>query len=594
MIHSIYSETLGTFKRLDFHKGLNLLVAEKSPTGGGGQSRNKSGKSSLILLIHFLLGARVDASSIFSCPELASHQFVIELDLGPYRVKAWRQGSDPSWVNVSGPTAVFEPIHDQERQRLLPRNEMRLRLTNEQWKGLLSHHLFGFDYEENENEGTDLRARSVLPYFARVVSSMGQSHPHKHSSSQPDGEAQVVSAWLLGLDSPTLHHWQEWRQRSHALRGLKKASSLKILDDFNVGDRRELVREKAMLQKRIERTRTGIMEYRIEESFQAMNGDVSSLTETINDLIIQINEDERYLSSIVTALRAEAPPPLHDLVAVYKEANFIVPDVITQTFDAVKTFHESVLKNRRYNLANERTLVEGRLSRRKLEIKSAEDRRAALLKTMERAGTLMGFAKLQTRLASDEQRVEAIQRKLDLDERIRNEEGILRQSRRELESQLETELKEQKSQIEAASESISARMKSLYNQRVVLTIEATKSGLKPTLHVHGRRATSVRGLLTVCWDLYIMESLSRRGTGPGFLIHDSELFDSADRDQRASVLKMGEEASRQWGFQYIVTVNSDQLENTIWATPEARERNWLRVSLTGSEGGGGLFGILFD
>jgi uncharacterized protein YydD (DUF2326 family) len=64
MIHTITS-SLATFKPVVLKPGLNLIVAAKSKGATSRQTRNGSGKSSLVRIIDFLLGAKCDADSIF-------------------------------------------------------------------------------------------------------------------------------------------------------------------------------------------------------------------------------------------------------------------------------------------------------------------------------------------------------------------------------------------------------------------------------------------------------------------------------------------------------------------------------------------------
>ena len=61
MIHRIPS-SLPTFKTLEFRPGLTLLLADKSPGATDRQTRNSAGKSSVIEIIHFVLGARCTPS----------------------------------------------------------------------------------------------------------------------------------------------------------------------------------------------------------------------------------------------------------------------------------------------------------------------------------------------------------------------------------------------------------------------------------------------------------------------------------------------------------------------------------------------------
>jgi uncharacterized protein YydD (DUF2326 family) len=47
--------------------------------------------------------------------------------------------------------------------------------------------------------------------------------------------------------------------------------------------------------------------------------------------------------------------------------------------------------------------------------------------------------------------------------------------------------------------------------------------------------------------------------GPGFLIHDSHLYEPVDGRQFARALRIGAEYAEEIGIQYIVTLNSDEL-----------------------------------
>ena len=58
-------------------------------------------------------------------------------------------------------------------------------------------------------------------------------------------------------------------------------------------------------------------------------------------------------------------------------------------------------------------------------------------------------------------------------------------------------------------------------------------------------------------DETVRSSAYRPQMGPGFLIHDSHLFDGVDGRQVISALRLGSEIAQELGFQYIVTMNED-------------------------------------
>jgi uncharacterized protein YydD (DUF2326 family) len=74
MILSIES-SISTFKSARFHPGLNVLVADTQPGSTAKQTRNSAGKTSLIEIIHFLLGSNCNKDSLFRTAALVEHSF---------------------------------------------------------------------------------------------------------------------------------------------------------------------------------------------------------------------------------------------------------------------------------------------------------------------------------------------------------------------------------------------------------------------------------------------------------------------------------------------------------------------------------------
>lgn len=89
-----------------------------------------------------------------------------------------------------------------------------------------------------------------------------------------------------------------------------------------------------------------------------------------------------------------------------------------------------------------------------------------------------------------------------------------------------------------------------------------------------------------------MRLCAKRGIGPGFLIHDSHLFDGVDGRQVISALKVGAEMATELGFQYIVTMNEDDAFKESVAGFSLQD-HVLSTVLTDAKEDGGLFGFRF-
>ena len=102
-----------------------------------------------------------------------------------------------------------------------------------------------------------------------------------------------------------------------------------------------------------------------------------------------------------------------------------------------------------------------------------------------------------------------------------------------------------------------------------------------------------------CFDLMLTEISLSNGHGPGFLIHDSHLFDGVDERQVAKALQLGAERAKAAGFQYAgfqysVTMNSDALPREGFRAGFDIRSCIMETKLTDATDTGGLFGLRFE
>ncbi len=84
---------------------------------------------------------------------------------------------------------------------------------------------------------------------------------------------------------------------------------------------------------------------------------------------------------------------------------------------------------------------------------------------------------------------------------------------------------------------------------------------------------------------------SKRKAGPGFLVHDSHLFDGMDSRQVARAIEIGAAQSQKHGFQYVICINSDQLKSAEFANGFDPTVYRNPVEITDASETGGIFGM---
>lgn len=102
------TSSLPTFKTLDFKPGLNILLAERHETSGARDTRNGTGKTSFIELVHFILSERRNPKDDFHKPELVGSDFeaIFKDDGSEFAVKGRETVQNERYVLPQIPSEV--------------------------------------------------------------------------------------------------------------------------------------------------------------------------------------------------------------------------------------------------------------------------------------------------------------------------------------------------------------------------------------------------------------------------------------------------------------------------------------------------------
>jgi len=573
MIYRIFS-SLPSFKGLEFHPGLNVLIAQKEAGATDKQTRNRAGKTSLIEIIHFLTGADAETDSPFRSEALASKSFGLTLDLGGKKVTAQRSGKDKSKVHVEGASFL----------------NGKTRLSNTEWTALLGEKMFGL-HNLPENEGRAPTFRSLFAYFVRRQGSGAFTTPEKQATMQQVGDCQVALLYLLGLDWRIASEWQKVRDREKTLRELKKAAGAGAFGSI-IGKASDLRTQVTVAEARLKEIQARLSGFRVLPQYAEMESEADQLTHQINDLSNANVIDTASIRDLETAMRSEAPPPIDELESIYAEAGVSLPGLAIKRYDEVRTFHESVIRNRRDYLAGELDAAKQRVVARDQEKQRLDERRAEVMNILKSHGALDQFSKLQAETARKEAEVESLRQRFDAAEQLEGTKNELDIERNRLTLRLRRDFAEQKARLSEAILAFEETSKHLYESAGSMTVEETSNGPQFQFPMQGSRSKGIKNMQIFCFDMMLMRLFAKRGIGPGFLVHDSHLFDGVDGRQIMSALKVGAETAKVLGFQYIVTMNEDDAFKE--STEGFNVHDYvLPVVLTDAKEDGGLFGIRF-
>jgi uncharacterized protein YydD (DUF2326 family) len=573
MIHRIFS-SLPTFKALEFKSGLNVLIAQKEAGASDKQTRNRAGKTSLIEIVHFLTGSEPGKDSLVRSAALANATFGMEFNLGGEKVLVERSGHQKSKVHVEGASFL----------------KGKTNLSNSEWVELLGEKMFGLHHVP-ESDGRAPTFRSLFAYVVRRQLSGAFTTPEKQSTMQQAGDYQVALLYLLGLDWKIASDWQKVRDREKTLIELKKAAGAGAFGSI-IGKAADLRTQLTVADARLNELRSQVAAFRVLPQYEEMEAEADQLTRTINDLSNANVIDAAAIRDLDHAMRAEAPPPPAELEGIYAEAGVVLPGVAIKRYEDVRSFHESVIRNRRDYLAGELDAARQRVAAREQEKRRHDERRAAVMGVLQSHGALDQFSRLQGEAGRREAEVESLRQRFEAAEQLEGTKNELEIERNRLTLRLRRDFAEQKTRLSEAILAFEATSKRLYESAGSMTVEETSNGPIFQFPMQGSRSKGIKNMQIFCFDMMLMRLCAKRGIGPGFLVHDSHLFDGVDGRQVVSALKVGTETAEELGFQYIVTMNEDDAFKEEIDGFDLR-KHVLPVALTDAKEDGGLFGFRF-
>ncbi len=133
-----------------------------------------------------------------------------------------------------------------------------------------------------------------------------------------------------------------------------------------------------------------------------------------------------------------------------------------------------------------------------------------------------------------------------------------------------------------------------YVEIEMLIINLSETGYKFEVEIKRAGSQGIGYMKVFCYDLMLMQLRTGLPDAPGFLIHDSAIFNGVDERQIAKALELAARESAENKFQYIVALNSDQAPYDDFSDNFRSEfDNAVRIKFTDATDDGGLLGVRF-
>ena len=571
MIRSVTADR-EKFRGVRFKEGLNVVLASRTDLSADRDGRNGLGKSTLLDIIHFCLGSR--RRGTLAKPQLKDWTFTLDLDVDQRRCVASRNTSGAGTVRLSGGPAV----RDGSGVMGVP-----------EWNNTLGRLMFGL--EPNPAEKYRPTFQSLVSYVARRGGRAGgYRDPFCNHSRQTGWDRIVNNAYLLGMDWESVVRLNLVRERKKNLAQIRREIKAGLAAGFS-GDVGRLEAEKAILDGQINSEKEELEQFQVHEQYDALRAEADKITQDLHEMANETHAEEKRIILYEESCRDEADADPDKVRAIYRSAGLLFPDDVVRRVDEVLEFHRRVVQSRKEFVKSEIGRLKESVRDRKARIGRADGERARILGILESHGAPGEFALLRDRHEKGVARLERIRDQLENARKFESGEGEIK---------IETGRICQEMRLDYAGRADPPEAVRAFNEYSIrlcespgtLSIRPHDAGYKLDTTIERSGGRGIENMKIFCYDLSLARLWSRRPHHPGFLIHDSAIYDGVDGRQAARALQLAESESRSHRFQYICMLDSDAVPEYDF-DPGFDFDSRVVLGLTDDADDGGLLGMRF-
>lgn len=571
-----------SFRTVEFTDGFNVIWADRTKESTKKDSRNGLGKSTLLEIIHFCLGANVNnKAKILPKEYLAGWEFSLDLALGSHQVTVTRAVDNPTNLIVSG-------IHPPWPVQPSVRKGTRAFIAKE-WNLLLGHLLFDLPFISDDKSRRP-SFRSLISYFIRRRKD-AYATPFESFRKQTALDAQINNAFLLGLSWEDAAELEGIHQRRKGINALKTAIAAGVMQGFG-GTLGELEARKVRLQSRIAREQEDLNSFRVHPQYEQVQADADRLTDDIHSTVNANTLDRKLLELYKQSLMEEQPPPADTIDQVYQQVGIALPGVALRRIEEVRRFHETVISNRHAFLETELERLKSDIAKRKTIILKKIEERATLMEILQTHGALKEYTLLQERHMEIVNELNTVLTMMDNHREFESGISDVKIAQERLHQKARRDLDEREPIREQAINLFNEYSQYLYAAAGNLVVDVGSNGFRFDVEIERSGSSGIDNMKIFCYDLMLARLWAERSISPRILVHDSIIFDGVDERQRALALELAAQESARHGFQYICTLNSDMVPMNEFSKGFDISP-FIRLRLTDNNVAGSLLGVRF-
>ena len=525
-----------SFRTVEFNKtGLSFIVAKQKHPGSSeqGKTYNGVGKSLLVRIVHFCLGADAKNYKIF-CEKLPGWEFFIDYEIDNKKYTAKRTTNNPKKITLNNEVISVNKF-------------------NEKMKSLC------FEIPEDISF---LSFRSLIPFFIRPEKESYVAY-NKPGKTKTDYQALLYNAFLLGLDVVLVQKKHKIRKEQDRVKNLEKNfKNDSLLRDFFTGNK-DVILTLIDLEERIKKLDDNLSNFKVAEDYNDVQLEADRVEKELFSLNNRVIMLQNNIENIDKSLENSPDINKDNIKAIYKESKINFPDNMTKTLDELEVFYEKLISNRKRRLLEQQNKLKLEQQNKKAGVVKLQNDFDKFMKYLGEHQALDLFVSISNKSAELKAERDSLKKYQELQSEYKIKERQFEKDFIELTEVTEQYLTEIEPDTGVLRDYFRSLAKIFYPDSVAgLTIECNDGENQLQFNIDAKiesdASDGINNVKIFCYDLTIL--FKGHNHNIDFVFHDSRLFDGIDERQKADLFKTVYQKFAQSNKQYIATVNQNQLD----------------------------------
>lgn len=524
-----------TFHTITFNpNGVSIIRAIKKNEDKR-STYNSTGKSLLIFLIHFCLGASENNELKEKLPEW---EFYLDIEIDGITYTITRN----TW-----------------NQKTIKLNEKEYKIN--EFTDFLQFKVFSNIPEKFKY----ISFRSLIPRFIRPQKASYDSY-NCFRKDEKEYQEILNNSFLLGLDIDRINRKRELKEDLDNIKtNQSNIEKDPIMKEFFTAesDSKRIDIDILQLDKRTNLLAINISNFKVAEDYDSIKREADEISTQLSHLKNKRTLLASSINNIKRSLEIKSDLKANDIKKLFEEANVLLNDSIKKRFDDVETFNRKLLSNRTARLYDERIKFEKQLSETETKIKTLgqqEDEKLYLLKS---TGSLDEYAKLNEQLSQLKVKLDKLKSYRELMEQYKSrideiKEDFARENKETNEYlRNNEELKNRNIQV------FSSFAEQFYANKPAGIIIENNDGVNQNRFnieatIDSDSGDGVNNVKIFCFDWTLLKNQNNHNVK--FIFHDSRLISEIDPRQIATIFRIANFNSKEYDFQYIISANQKELD----------------------------------